>query len=205
LEHHDEYDSKTSQVKGITTVELKSYKDRLVEAISRDEHINAGVNRSSSQSRADAIRGHEHRLFTQGDELLSEKRLTQFLDELESDDSYFLSKARQIDEFRIFFSETGNQFVDQGLAKHLAALLESLDALLVFVARNFFVYPDRQDYKNDQRLCMYPELNIDRKGTGSDESMTRYNKLQESLGAATTKARAAYSSYRAAIKQNLLV
>jgi len=205
LEHHDEYDSKTSQVKGITEVELSAYKERLVGAISRDEHINAGSNTPPSQSKAEAIRGHDLRLFTKGDELLPEKRLMLFLDNLQTDDSYFISNARQIDTFRSFFSETGNQFIDQETAKLLAGLLTSLDALLIFIYKHFFVYPDRQDYKDDLRLCMYPELNIDRNGTGSPESMTKYNSFQESLNKVVTDTSRSYTTYRAAIKQYLFV
>ncbi|AFZ18396.1 HNH endonuclease signature motif containing protein [Allocoleopsis franciscana] len=38
FEHHDEYDSSTSQSKGITQSELREYKKSLLAAISRGEH-----------------------------------------------------------------------------------------------------------------------------------------------------------------------
>jgi hypothetical protein len=39
FEHHDEYDSSTSQSKGITQAELREYKKRLLAAIAADKHI----------------------------------------------------------------------------------------------------------------------------------------------------------------------
>jgi hypothetical protein len=41
LEHHDEYDSKTRLVKGLTEVEIREYKQRLLGAIKRGEHRDA--------------------------------------------------------------------------------------------------------------------------------------------------------------------
>ncbi len=38
FEHHDEYDSSTSQSKGITQAELREYKKRLLAAITADKH-----------------------------------------------------------------------------------------------------------------------------------------------------------------------
>jgi hypothetical protein len=39
FDHHDEYDSSTSQSKGITQAELREYKKLLLAAISRGEHM----------------------------------------------------------------------------------------------------------------------------------------------------------------------
>jgi hypothetical protein len=204
LVHHDEYDSRTSQVKGITAGELRGYKERLISAISSGQHLLTKP-QSPDIARSEAIRGHDERLFRQADEILAERFLTDVLDVLQSDDSYRMSHLRKIDSFRSFFSETGNQFIGGDLSTKLAFLIESIDALLLFLARSFFVYPNHQSPNEDLRLCMYPELNVDRNGIGSVESVTKYAAFQRQLDDAVRKVRATYKDYRLAINDYLLL
>jgi hypothetical protein len=203
LEHHDEYDSKTSQVKGISEAELRTYKTRLLNAIAAGEHWHSPSQQSAAAAKTDAIRGHDERLFREANDLMSEGNLLQLLDQLQSDDSYFMSQAHRLDKFRSFFSETGNQFIDPDASGKLQALLESLDSLLLFVARHFFVFPDSQNYTEDLRLCMYPELNVDRHGDGTKESMQRYCNFQVQLDKTAETVRNAYKEYRLVVKHYL--
>ncbi len=175
VEHHDEYDSITSQVKGITQQELRAYKELLAKAIANGDHLRPLSVPSATAVREDAIRGHDERLFRVADDLLPERLLREFLGTLQSDDSYEISRVRPIRTFRDTFTETGNQFIDADLSAKLRVLLASIDALLEFLARHFFVFPLGQQ-RDDTRLCMHPNLNVDREGTGEPESMARYDR-----------------------------
>jgi hypothetical protein len=103
VDHHDEYDSTTRQVKGIMEAELRGYKERLIAAIANGEHLGQATVRSPAASREDAIRGHDEALFRRADDLLSESFLRQLLDRLQSDDSYNISQSRKLDVFRSAF------------------------------------------------------------------------------------------------------
>ena len=46
LDHHDEYDSRTSQSKGLTIGEVKQYRTKLYEAVERDRHNVLATSRS---------------------------------------------------------------------------------------------------------------------------------------------------------------
>jgi hypothetical protein len=98
--------------------------------------------------------------------------------------------------------ETGNQFIDADLSAKLRALLASIDALLLFLGTHFFVFP-RGQQTDDLRLCMQPNLNIDREGTGEPESMAKYDRLQSDLDDSATAVKSAYDNYRIAVKQHL--
>ena len=202
VEHHDEYDSTTSQVKGITEAELRAYKDRLVNAIASGEHLRPVSIQSATSIKEEAIRGHDERLFRLADDLLPETFLREFLDMLHSDDSYQISQARRLDKFRGTFVETGNQFIDPDLSAKLRALVASIDELLLFLARHFFVFPQGQQ-GDDLRLCMHPVLNIDRGGTGEPESFAKYDRLQSQLDDAARAVRSAYDEYRITVKRYL--
>lgn len=150
-----------------------------------------------------AIHGHDERLFKEFDGVMRESLLREFLDQLQSDHSYLLSRARSLDTFCAFFSETGNQYIDKNLSVTLRGLLAKMDRLLVFLVRHFFVYPKGQRGTDDTRLCMYPKLNVDRDGDGSQDSMTRYNGFAKQLDQATDGVRSAYNKYRKAVKRIL--
>ena len=75
MDHHDEFDSKTSQAKGLTESELREYKKRLLGAIERGDHHKLEKPERTSDERAAAIRGHDERLFREADALMPEMLL----------------------------------------------------------------------------------------------------------------------------------
>ena len=200
FEHHDEYDSTTSQSKGITQAELREYNRRLLAAIATDEHTRYRDQLTAADFRNDAIYIHDERLFRESDLIVAERLLRDFLDQLQTDDSYFLSITRKIDKFRSFFAEAGNQFINEELSKQLRTLLEKIDALLLFLAQHFFVFPESQPYPDDLRLCLYPNLNADREGPSTSETMAKYVAFQEQLDHLAKAVRAAYRDYRSVVK-----
>jgi hypothetical protein len=200
LDHHDEYDSTTSQTKGITGAELRGYKERLLTAIRSGDHERPTPAPLSAAAKEEAGRSHDERIFRRADDLLPESSLREFLNGLQSDDSYHASGAQQLHAFRSALVETGSQFIESNLCAKARAFIASLDALLLFLARHFFVYPQQQQTTDDLRLCMHPNLNIDRNGSGTNESMARYDQLQSELDDAAGAVRAAYDDYRMAVK-----
>ena len=84
----------------------------------------------------------------------------------------------------------------------MQAFIASLDGLLKFLATHFFVHPERQQH-SDLRLCLYPDLNVDRGGPGTKESMASYDRFQAELDEAAMAVRDAYKDYRFAVKQSL--
>jgi hypothetical protein len=52
LEHHDEYDSRTSQSKGLTIGEVKRYREELYEAVGRDRRNALPISKSPPQGKA---------------------------------------------------------------------------------------------------------------------------------------------------------
>jgi hypothetical protein len=204
FDHHDEYDSTTSQAKGITLAELREYKKRLLSAITAGEHNRQAADRDPADTRRQAIQGHDERVFKEANAILEEGCLRSFLDQLTTDDSYRMSEARTLDRFQLFFAETGSQFINEELSVHQRDLSAALDNLLRFLAIHFFVYPKDQTYE-DTRFCLYPEMNIDRGGPGTTETMKHYSTHQKQLDTLVAKVRKTYEAYRSLIKAKLLL
>ena len=57
LDHHDEYDSRTSQSKGLTIGEVKRYRDKLYEAVEKDRQNALPTSKSPSQGKVYALAG----------------------------------------------------------------------------------------------------------------------------------------------------
>jgi hypothetical protein len=162
-------------------------------------------NEAFKQRCAPEIRAHDLLLFRRADEFLRDNLLSDFLDKLETDDSYIKFQRRQVDRFRWLFSEVGNQFIDVELSEKLAVLISSLNKLLLFLATHFFYYPTRQPHDNDSQYCLHPNFNVDRDGDGTPEEDAKYEGLAKELDEAVRNVRAAYIEYRSAVKHYLFV
>lgn len=208
LDHHDLYDSRTSQSKGLKEAEVKTYRERLYRA------VETGLSRVAALEReAEAVRAAEHQragvtiehdvsIFQRADEILPEQLLDALLTRLQSDDSLLGSDIRQLVELREFFRIRGNHYLHKDLGDAIVPFLRSVDELRAFTGRHFFVYP-RHLLGDEQQYCLHPGLNVDREGSGELEEAQRYDDLQHKLDERSEAVRTAYRAYRLAIKVTL--
>jgi len=210
LDHHDQYDSTTRQSKGLTEGEVRGYRDRLYRAVETglgqvsrlEAELSAAHERE--REREAAVVDHDINMFSRADEILPERELVAFLDDLQTNDAYSGSSMRAVDRFRYFFDATSNHYLSSSLVDVTKQLLEALAKLSSFVALHFFVYPEPSSANEDWRFAMHPTLNIDREGSGTSEEMARYDAFQKQLDELCSYTRAMYKAYRKSIKVVLL-
>jgi hypothetical protein len=204
FDHHDRFDSKTSQSKGIKPQEVIEYRQRLNDAILRKDHVAFETTKSDAQKQTDAARNHDEKMFRESDAIMSEHDLTHFLDRLQGDHSFVASRIHVVDAFARFSELTSNEYISSSLSTGISALLESLVNLQDFVGRHFFVFPDHQA-GDDWKLCLYPDLNVDRRGSGKPEDMKRYDEFAGQLNKIANAVRDRYREYRRGVKRELHV
>ena len=73
-----------------------------------------------------------------------------------------------------------------------------------FYVLKVFCVPPRQSELN-KRLCMHPNFNLDREGSGDPDEMEKYDKLTVELDKCVLDARNKYTSYRSLIKKHLVI
>lgn len=202
LRHHDEYDTKTSQSKGITEAELRGYKATLLTAIADEKHLKYS---GTQPSREEGILNHDKEIFREANGILSERVLSTFLNALHADHSYTSLAAQPLDRFREFFSDVGSNYIDTELLKKCQVLNSQLDSLLHFLAIHFFVFPKDQFGGQDTRYCLYPERNTDRGSNGSPEDSRFYDKYAAQLNKGIENLENSYLDYRNTVKAKLLV
>lgn len=200
LDHHDQFDSSTSQSKGLTKEEVRTYRKHLYLAI----ETGLDSESTSGELKEKEIIIHDRENFDRANSILSEGYLITFLDILQSNDSYTKRRVEPVHDFCFYFKETGNYYLLPELEEVTKELISNLGELLNFLAYNFFVFPKDKFTDEDCWFALYPDLNIDRNGDGSVEQMEKYGKFQRKLNEFGDKTRKSYKKYRLAVKRNLL-
>lgn len=199
FDHHDQFDSSTSQSKGITSDEVKSYKEHLYNAVETGLFSHLSVKEIVEDNKTN----HDLANFNQANEILSENQLYDFLDTIQTEDAYNRNGRIPVRDFRRYFIEVGNYYLLPQLEASVKKLLISLDKLLNYLSYNFFLYPESLVGNENPWFALYPDLNIDRAGSGLPEDMSRYLLFQKELNKICDEVRKYYKEYRFSIKQNL--
>jgi hypothetical protein len=203
FDHHDEYDSTTSQSKGITPREFRNHRDRLYEAIARGGHhdcSNRPMDGVSSE-----VRSHDQQAFRAGDAILSEDKLYDIRRNLSDNHMFFGNDGSAIRSFIAHYLAESNRFVLEDILEPLDELLKALSALNVFMIGNFFFHPSNHRDDRGALMCMHPNLNIDRGGGHTAEERQRYQDYAEKLDGIIEKVAEAFAEYRRTVKRTLLV
>ncbi len=203
LVHHSQYDSKTSQSKGYTQSELKSYREKLYQAIEKG-FLPQNQNDLTVKQPNEIIE-HDKIIFQNAEKLLSESELKAFLEQLLNDHSCTTLEFRCINRFITHFDTMTNFFIYENLNSLREELITLLNTLTNFIALKFFIYPKGQTGEN-KRLCLQPNLNIDREGCPGDEDIfVKYEKLVNELDDYCYKILEKYKEYRLQIKKQLII
>jgi hypothetical protein len=201
LSHHDQYDSKSSQSKNITVGELKNYKSKLFKAI----ESGALESIKSVDKTQKTYLNHDKNIFRRSNRILSEIHLREFIDELQTNDSYFKYCYTSVLRFREYFQQTGNKYINEKIANALEIFCTHLKDLSSFLSFNFFNVSEATVNEHDTRYCLHPHLNVDRGGDGKPENMKKYDDFQIKLDNLCKQTRDAYKDYRKEIKLTLFI
>ena len=147
---------------------------------------------------------HDLEIFKQSEELFSENILEDMVYWLLNDDSCKRSHIAAIHHFRNFFKKASNQYLDNNLNISCRMFFKALLELDNFTGKNFFYHPNNQE-RDDKQYCLYPDLNIDRLGSGEPKEMSLYETYADQMTDLTVQARIAYRNYRKKVKEILFV
>lgn len=150
---------------------------------------------------------HDKDIFLKSQNLMSERQLLNFLEQLEINHRFLENQVHNIHDFCNFFEEESNRFITEELYHSSDELVEQLNSLSEFTVCNFFFFPETSsDLEGNTRFCMQPEMNIDRNPRHINaEKMLRYDELTEELYSHTTKVRNLYKKYRRLVKELLKI
>jgi len=113
--------------------------------------------------------------------IISYDFIRDFVANLDADHSYYLDDSRICRNAVRFLNSTENCFLDSDMKENAKLLADTISKLLAFCSVSFFVYPNVQANTSNFRLCMFPDLNCDRGGSGDLDEMKRYNEFSSTL------------------------
>ncbi|MBF9045031.1 hypothetical protein HKCCE4037_16935 [Rhodobacterales bacterium HKCCE4037] len=98
-------------------------------------------------------------------------QLRQTIARISTADSYRSSDFEVMDFWARNLRTQEGSFLDPKIAEKSDEMVSSLEALMEFLAYNFFVYPDWPGSQSeDTQYCLYPNHNMDRDGRSADDS-----------------------------------
>lgn len=150
------------------------------------------------------IHEHDLKIFKSETNIISESFIHNFLDLLIGDESTSLNKMKKINDFIDESKLISNNYLNSELKNIKQKLVNDLEHLEDYIGDHFFSYPRGNSF-DGTRLCMRPELNIDREGDGSPETEQKHIEYRQELVKRGNSVKKSYNEYRNKIKEILKV
>jgi hypothetical protein len=118
------------------------------------------------------------------------------------DHAFPFDVAKPLDRWVDFFSLEGNQFLIPSIRERCTACAHALADLRNYTGLTFFIYPETPGSRS---VALYPNLNVDRRGSGDPKEMRRYYEAANKLHQLADNAFDAYRLYRRTVKEQLAI
>lgn len=166
--------------------------------------VKSKVDKLENQNNKEKAQEHDIKQFKKMTEGFQEYYLTEFISSIDNDHSYTTSMKKRIPDFVYFSEEIEYNFINEELNDSFNNFSKSLSSVLMWCGCHFFNYPSNVIVE-DQRYCLYPELNGDRGGDYSHESNKKYDEYVHELHLLTTDLEKKYKEFRALVKVELYI
>ena len=143
---------------------------------------------------------HDRELYKREVAILGQNEVDYFYDYVGANHCYVGDHVRCLAEFHDFSILTENRYFNESVLLKRDDLAKVCRRLSEFISKHFFVFPNYKIGDHFQ-YTMYPDLNIDRGGSGDPVQMARYDKYADELLELLKELRSSYASYRLSIKK----
>jgi hypothetical protein len=147
-------------------------------------------------------REHDLKLFQKITVGFEEHFLTAYISSLNDDHSYRTSDNDRLRNFVYYSKETEYDFINSELNNKFTEFGESLSTVINWTATHFFCHPSNI-VMEDQRYCLYPDLNPDR--GGEYDRVDEYYKYVHEIISLTDHLLEKYKQFRMSAKRELYV
>jgi hypothetical protein len=147
-------------------------------------------------------REHDSKLFQKINNGFEERFLTTYISSLNEDHSYRTSDKDRLRNFVYYSEETEHNFINSELNNKFTEFGESLSTVMNWTASNFFCHPSHI-VMEDQRYCLYPDLNPDR--GGEYDTVGKYYEYVDEVISLTDDLLEKYKEFRMSAKRELYI
>ncbi len=149
-----------------------------------------------------AAREHDIKLFEKITVGFEEYFLTEYISSLTGEHSYSARDKDRLRNFVYYSEETEYDFINTELDKRFTEFGQSLSTVMNWTALHFFHHPSHIVMEN-QRYCLYPELNPDR--GGEEDTFGKYNEYATEVVSLTDDLFEKYKQFRTCVKRDLYI
>ena len=145
---------------------------------------------------------HDTKTFQASQEILTEKKFTDFFDLLLEDHSFRTEDSSKLYNYVEYHLSPENCYQDKELQLTVVKMALAGNELLHWMSHNFYVFPEIQSSENT-KLCMHPHWNINRTPNATKEGTKKYNESVEKLSKLSNDVISYYKSYKNLMKHKL--
>lgn len=147
-------------------------------------------------------REHDLKVFQKITNGFEERFLTAYISSLNDDHSYRTSDKDRLRNLVDYSKETEYDFINSELNNKFTEFGESLSTVMNWTANHFFCHPSHI-VMEDQRYCLYPDLNPDR--GGEYDTVDKYHKYVDEIISLTDDLFEKYKQFRMSAKRELYI
>ncbi|MDA3140177.1 hypothetical protein [Vibrio metschnikovii] len=148
------------------------------------------------------VREHDVNLFKKITTDFEEHYLTDYLSSICNDHSYLSSQKYRVMDFINYIDESEYEFLNDTINERFQKFGTSLQELMEWASEHFFDFPSNVVLE-DQRYCLYPELNHDR--GGEFDTTGKYRECAKTAFEMTQEVAKNYKSFRSEVKRQLYI
>lgn len=127
-------------------------------------------------------REHDRALLVRINSVLEPQMVREHLNWIANNDACFMDQRNELRDLAQYLAAPENEFLEPEVKDAADAYHRSIANLIVFMTQHFFVYPDEPRGPNNEfQICLYPDLNCDRRGSGDDDEVIRYMEWSDQL------------------------
>lgn len=160
------------------------------------------INATSAGGLGDFAKEHDINLYKKITEGFEEHHLTEYLSSIADDHSYAASQKNKVKDFIYYIDESEYEFLNTSVDKTFKKFGGSLQTLMQWSSAHFFHFPP-DIVVQDQRYCLYPELNHDR--GGESDTTGKYRECATTAIELTQQVARDYRSFRSEVKRELYI
>ena len=145
---------------------------------------------------------HDTMIFQISQDILTEKKFTNFFELLLSDHSFRTADSSKLYKYAEYHLSPENCYQEKGLQLSAAEMASAVNVLLRWMSHNFYVFPEIQTSENT-KLCMHPHWNDNRTPNVTIEDKKKYMESVDKLSKLSNDVISSYRSYQRLMKYKL--
>lgn len=147
---------------------------------------------------------HDMEIYTRESAILGQKEVDYFCDFVGANHSYMNEDINCLWNFYKHEQLSENRYFNDVVLSSRREFAQACRKLSGFISKHFFVFPNFK-IQGQLQHALYPDLNVDRGGSGKPDDMALYDKYADQLQDLLEEFQSEFESYRLSVKKEFMI